>query len=371
MRHSLTEDSLPNQELPVAEAASEIGFLKAVADGEARAIAAMTLRRRLDFASLADFLIKERMGIYIHTRLSELGLLALLPPRVAKPIRWQHAEQRQRNGGLLALLDEVQEAFAEAGFEVLVLKGLPLSERFWGGIDRRFSLDLDLMVPRDHFRRAARVLLERGFAAPDGVPQPAALALGLSHALELTRDGLSLDLHWTLRNRPGLSFDLDGIARRAQTCRIAGLACRIPSDEDQLVMVLTSLANDIERGHHRLRAFWDIYLMLQAMQGVDWRTFWRSRADQGLSDLLLNMLALVLARLDCADELPAVAAAISADADRLVICAPDEMRRLLGNAPQSLANRRWLARLLPMPAWRYWAWWGSTVPLRFLLGRHI
>jgi hypothetical protein len=349
----------------------ELAFLEAIGRGDTRAIAALTLGRRLDFDVLREALVHERMGVYVHARLAELGLRALLPRRVAEPIRWQHAEQQQRNGQLLALLDEVQRALADVGIEVLVLKGLPMAQRFWGGMDRRFSFDLDLLVRRDQYRAATAALIRLGFSAPRLVPQPDRLALHVSHALELTRDGLSLDLHWTLRKRPGLHFDLAATWASAASCRLDGIDCRVPSDEDQLVMLLTGLANDLERGHHRLRSFWDIYFMLKGMRRTDWRAFWASRADQGLSVLLLNLLALVLWRLDCADHLPELAAAIADDADRLIPLDPEAARRLLTSAPQSLANRRWFARLLPTPAWRYWAWWGGALPLRFLLGRHI
>jgi hypothetical protein len=320
---------------------------------------------------LADFLIAERMGVYVYARLEELKLSALLPRRVAEPIRWQHAEQQQRNARLLALLDDVQRALAEAGIEVLVLKGLPMSERFWGGIERRFSLDLDLLVRRGQFRAATAALMRRGFSAPSLVPQPARLALRLSHALELTRAGLSVDLHWTMRNRPGLAFDLDAPWSSATRCRLRGIDCRVPGDEEQLVMLLAGLANDLERGHHRLRSFWDIYLMLKGMPDTDWRAFCERRSGQGLSLLLLNLLALVLWRLECADEFPAVAQAVADAGDRLALRDPQAVRTLLARTPQRLGNRQWFARLLPVPVWHYWAWWGTTLPLRLLLGRHI
>lgn len=360
-----------DQDFPRAGAAPEITFLKAVASGDARAIASLTLGRRLDFAALAEFLVDERLGVYVHARLAELKLLALLPRQVAEPICWQHAEQQQRNARLLALLDEVQEAFAEAGIEVLVLKGLPMSERFWGGIDRRFSLDLDLLVRRAQFRAATSALVRCGFSTPHLVPQPDRLALRHSHALELNRDGLSLDLHWTLRNRPGLAFDLDAPWVSATSCRLDGIDCRVPGDEELLVMLLTGLASDLERGHHRLRSFWDVYLMLKAMPQTAWCAFCAGRAGQGLSVLLLNLLALVLWRLDCADELPVLARIIADSDDRLVGRDLHAARGLLARTPQRVANRQWFARLLPVPTWRYWMWWSGTLPVRFLLGRHI
>jgi hypothetical protein len=349
----------------------EQAFLKALARGDRRAIAALTIGRRLDFDTLGDVLVEERLGVYVHARLAELGLGALLPRRVAEPIRQQHAAQQQRNLRLLALLDEVQRALTGAGVEVLVLKGLPLAQRSWGGMDRRFSFDLDLFVRRDRFVAATRLLKRLGFSGPDWVPWPERIALRLSHALELTRDDLSLDLHWTVRNRPGLRFDLAAPWAAATDCCVAGINCRVPADEDQLVMLLAGLANDLERGHHRQRSLWDIYFMIQGMAGTDWPAFCRRRADQGLAVLLPNLLALVLYRLDCHAEFPALAAFIAGDAGRLVVREPTTLDRLLGNSPQSLANRQWFARLLPLPIWRYWAWWGGTLPLRYLLGRHI
>jgi hypothetical protein len=66
-----------------------------------------------------------------------------------------------------------------------------------------------------------------------------------------------------------------------------------------------------------------------------------------------------------------VAQAVADAGDRLALRDPQAVCTLLARTPQRLGNRQWFARLLPVPAWHYWAWWGTTLPLRLLLGRHI
>lgn len=363
--------SNPSDRPRATDSRPELALLKALQQRDRQQVAALTLGRRVDFDTLADFLVSGRMGVYAHACLLENKLQALLPRRVAEPIRQQYEVQQQRNRQLVGMLAAVQQLLDSAGIELMVMKGLPLAERFWGGPARRFSMDLDLMVRREQFSDAVKVLTGAGYSRPAGVPGAHRLALQVSHALELTRDGLSLDLHWTLRNRPGLCFQLDVLWQASRRCRLPGVDCRTLSDSDQLLILLLGLANDIERGHHRLRSFWDIYLVLLALDDMDWNAFLKQQGEQGLSAMLMNLLALVLQHLDCRDELPGLAEVIDEHSAELVIASPGGVDELLSRPPQSPGNRYWFARLLPSPAWQYWTWMAATLPARFLLGRHI
>jgi hypothetical protein len=151
---------------------------------------------------------------------------------------------------------------------------------------------------------------------------------------------------------------------------VGGREVRVLGDVDLLGLLLFSIVNDLERGHCRLRILWDIYLALQQLPDFDWYTLLCAR-DDGLGPLLANALAVVLYRLDSTEEFPAVAALLADERAALRILDQEATLKLLGHPPQSLANRQWFARLQPLPVWRYWLWWGTTVPLRYWLGRGI
>jgi hypothetical protein len=194
----------------------------------------------------------------------------------------------------------------------------------------------------------------------------------MTHALECQRaDGLSVDLHWAFRNRPGIRFDYDAIWDRRNRHPLVGLDYPVPSDEDQILLMLVGIALDIDRSHCRIRGLWDVYLMLHGLVDQDWPVFLARREKEGLLPLVVNVLALVLYRLDCRDEFPVLVHALDGYRDMLLAADASQVRRILTRSRQSLANRWWFARLQPSPIVFYGMWWGGTLPLRFLLGRNL
>ncbi len=366
-----TRSILPKVRVTDDSSDQHLQLLKLLHRGRVREVGSILLSRKLDYDAWGDALIHGRMGVYVYALMQELNLLALLPSALSNRLQDQYMQQQQRNTALLGLLADVDHAFRDAGNAVVLLKGFPVAERFWGGIDRRFSMDLDLLCECRNLPTAVENLTEMGFAKRSGIPAAEALSMRLSHALEMTRGDLSLDLHWTLRNRPGIHFDLDQIQAGLECYRIGDIDCKVLSDQDQLLTLLVGLANDLERGHHRFRSLWDIYLLLHGMPQFDWQGFLADHYTEGVMQILTNVLALVSYRLDCRDEFPELVDTLDAHADLLLVTSAADADAVLSHRRQSLAGRQWFARMLPLPVWRYWLWWTTTVPLRFLLGRHI
>lgn len=362
-----------------AETDPRITLLKLIQRGDARGIGGLLLTQRQALPTWGEWLVRERLGPYVYTALQEHRLTALLPRTALAAVQDQTERQHERADRLLVLLREIDDTLAAAEIPYLLLKGLAVAVRFWGGADRRFSWDLDLLVPARDLGHAFNALSERGCQSLRHTFGVAWLTQRAAHAINLRCHEDPVDLHWRLRHRPGICFAADReppggslppLWERCAYLAVGGREVRILSDMDILGLLLFSIAHDLERGHCRLRALWDIYLALHQLPNFDWHALLCDR-DDGLGPLLANALALVLYRLDCAQEFPLIATLLTDERAALHVPDREAALALLGRPPQSLANRQWFARLQPLPIWRYWLWWGTTVPLRYWLGRSI
>jgi hypothetical protein len=233
-----------------------LDFLQHLDRAEARPLAALLLSHRRDLAALGQFLVNERLAVLAYAAIAELQLQALFPRTVWSLLEDQWQQQQARNAALLDGLADIDSAFRAAGIEYRLLKGLYLADRFYGGIQRRFTWDIDLMVRPGDVRHALDVLNSIGFAKPDFSLGLERFAPQVAHALECRRaDGLSLDLHWTFRRLPGLTLDCDRLWRESASHAFGTLTCQVPSDEYVLLQLLLGVAADVDRGLCRMRTW--------------------------------------------------------------------------------------------------------------------
>ncbi|HEX5138382.1 MAG TPA: nucleotidyltransferase family protein, partial [Planctomycetota bacterium] len=293
----------------------------------------------------------------------------LAGPALPEPARTEcaqaRARQAERSGRLLAALKEILDAFRAAGVRCLLLKGLGLGARHYGGLDRRATRDLDLLVRDADLRSAERALEGIGFRRASIVPLRA-LALRFTHAFDYVRGDLTVDLHWTLARHPSFHFDLEGLGGRSEACSLGGVDVQIPCAEDALALAAIGAFRDIQRGAFRARALADLYRI--AASCGDLAPFLaRCRAD-GTRRIAANVFALLLHALDARAALPAVAAIVDA-ARADVIVDPTSHLRLFLPGPFALGNRLFAIRLYACSPLRSFLWWLLSMPVRLLAFR--
>lgn len=110
---------------------------------------------------------------------------------------------------------------------------------------------------------------------------------------------------------------------------------------------------------------------MQGMANPDWRGFLARREAEGAVRLAANALALVLLRLDCHAEFPALAETLYDHRNMLSVHKAEQVRTILARAPHGLDNHRVYVRWQPLPQWQYWSWWAATLPLRFFFARRL
>jgi hypothetical protein len=98
------------------------------------------------------------------------------------------------------------EALGQRDIPFVLFKGVVIAEEIYGDLSLRHFNDFDVMVPTDRLDEAYEAALALGYAAPRFGHVRDYLALG-SHSANLPhRNGMGLDLHWSIapqRMQPG------------------------------------------------------------------------------------------------------------------------------------------------------------------------
>lgn len=347
-------------------------FLRQLHRAEVRELASALLSRQLDAIALAEVLVAERLGVYAYAQLEALKLQPLFPRAALSALRAQWQAQQERNVALHEALTAVTSAFRSAGIDYILLKGLYFGQRFYAGCERRFTWDLDVLVHKADSGAALRILGTLGFERPRYTFGLERFTPHVSHALECQRlDGLAVDLHWTLRRLPGVRLEDAALWSTRRFYALGASEQPVPADEHTLLLLLLGIAADIDRSVCRFRALWDVYVLLHALPELDWAGFLRRREPEGLTTLVVNVLALILHRLDGHAEFPALAQALAAHRERIQIQDKRSAAQILARTLHNPQNHLLFARWQPLPAWQYWPWWAATFPMRLFFARRL
>ena len=178
-----------------------------------------------------------------------------------------------RNQLILGHGQRALRALADAGIPAIALKGAALVQTVYAQPALRPMEDYDLLVPRDQFARAVKVLLDGAweFQPPLADPEPHFV---FQHAVGFRRDGGGeLDLHWTAM---GLARDgfpsTDGVLAPA----------------DQLLQICTH-ATRFNPDIPPIRWVADAYLLL-ARGSFPWDEMVELARERGLSLVMLRSL---------------------------------------------------------------------------------
>ncbi len=247
--------------LPRADSAeSRILFLSAggaANDGELRTL----LHGRVDWAQLARMALCEGAAGSVHRRIHGLsaGAVTAELDRHLKPIGLVSQFQ-------LAMLEQQFErlaaALADAGIDVVLLKGAGLACSVYDGFADRPMTDVDLLVPREDAKRAydlakrlgwthrADIAVDRDYESHQHLP-PLEDGFGI---------GVGLELHTELfvRESPFL-FTADDIRARARPApRAIARGARVPDAHDQLLHACLHFVWSHEMRFGAWRTFRDI-----------------------------------------------------------------------------------------------------------------
>lgn len=314
-------------------------------------------------AGLGDFLrfaLRQQMAATLHRALGPERLRRDFPAPFAAKLQAHADAQRVRHERLLDVLREIDALFRSAGIGFAALKGPVYAEELYGGRDARHWDDLDLLVRRRDRARAQAALETAGFEPAARGRWPAGIVARFDHAVQLCRDGLPVDLHWAIRNRPAYRIREDTVWSDLRRRPLAGLKTPVLSLEHSILAAILELAQDIERNNAKAKSLLDLYLLIRAADCLDWEAFLERRAAERLRGLCVNTIAVLLLGLDCAGEFPRLRRLVLEGDAAPVIGDRDLACRLLDPEDGAL-NRWWFAQVYPGSRLAYWSWLAAAL----------
>lgn len=262
------------------------------------------VRAVIDWDYVVDAAVRHSVAPLLHNLLADLSapLLSSVPRRTRDELAGLTETSRSRAERLFDVVRTVADAFAHAGVPVLALKDIQLAAVVYGDPASRPMGDLDLLIHRQDYERAANLLAALGFE-PHPLPKHRyTLRYGMGHHLRRASDDVWIDLQWNVAQREWdvygegtFTYDPAGMWERSAPISAQGLAIAAPSLEDMLFHLCLHLEG---HAYAELILFSDIAFLLRAAgEALDWdalvalaRSY---RAESSIYDPLL-LTALLL-----------------------------------------------------------------------------
>jgi len=232
----------------------------------------------------SDFLnliLAQDLGALWHYSLQTSGLLESLPPNTIDALRQARMSVAVGYLAQRAALDRLDRLFEMAGIPYALMKGAHVRECVYPDPALRPASDVDILISPSDRRRAARVLLDAGYAVH---PELA----NISHEATFSQGAVDIDLHWHIlrpgRTRVELTEEL--LARRQRINGLWGF-----SDDDTLFLMLThpAFAKYVCSPNMGLARVADFLLRIQR-RPVDWPAILKLLDRTGLKTAAWTML---------------------------------------------------------------------------------
>lgn len=328
---------------------------------------AASLLERGDARSFAEFVDANKLEFHVAALPADSRVRRAIPADGLHRIDEYCASQRERQEMLVGELWSLADTLDAAGIEFIVLKGLYFAERFCGGLSNRFSWDLDVMVRGTDAARVDRILRRNGYFRRSAVLLARSITAHFTHAFDYgnERPRFSVDLHWLLSRHPSFAVDYEALWTEREPYDLLGRRFHVLSDEYEIVSNVLSTFRDIQRGAVRLRAFVDLYRVLEAADNrLDWAEFLARRRTERIAGVTVNVLSLLLDGFDCADRFPGAAGMVASARDLVVTPPAGDHAALFEPARGALANRAWTAAIYDCSRAEVAAWWLVSLPFR-------
>jgi hypothetical protein len=312
-----------------------------------------------------DFVASNHLRPYFHGFLHGTRLHETFPPSWLARLEELTDAQLVRKEGLVAELMRLRAAFAETDLDFMLLKGPYLAERFFGGLDRRYFSDLDLLVRREQVGAVERFLAAQGYRRKSTTLLGRALTSPFVHALDFGREAMTLDLHWSLSAHVSFRVDYTAVWAGKQEFVLRDTRFFVLSDEYEIVLHTLSIFRDLERGVSRIKPFVDLFAVLRGVDpNFDWKGFFERRRRERILKITVNILAMTLDLLSSWDLFPRLAAALEGEREQMRPDTSGSYLGLLEPTRGALHNKLWTSRVYDCPRAVAGAWWLVSLPFR-------
>jgi len=226
------------------------------------------------------------------------GLEGVVPLGIIDELQRLYQNSGRRNERLFRVIRDVTKVFEQSGVQALGLKDIQLAREVYADIGLRPMGDIDILIHKKDYKKAAICLTTLGFSPLPDPDTPFILKYGSGQHFQRIVDDVWIDLQWNVHQleydiyREGsLDFKIDRMWRSAVPMAINDSHILVPKPEDMLFHLCLHLEG---HGYSELILFCDIVELLRCYQGVlDWEYLAEITIKGGAESSIYHVLYLV------------------------------------------------------------------------------
>jgi len=200
----------------------------------------------------------------VYNNLLQAGLTGKVPEKNMEFLRSALMLNVARNAFHLTGAEEIITLLNSAGVKSVLLKGLALEMTVYGNKGLRQMTDVDLLIGRNDYLKARKILMENGFDSgklKSGLHKPIMAWTG-KHLPSLMKNGLSADIHLELfpGRKNSLTSMMLGSAREIKLERVKAL---VPDPQLLFLYLVRHLHSHELNDESQLRLYADLVALIE------------------------------------------------------------------------------------------------------------
>jgi hypothetical protein len=316
---------------------------------------------------MVDQLSRQGLAGFLYRRIPAI-LRSRLPDPLIENLKEAYSQQWIMAQLYLKESQRVLIKLESAGIESLLLKGMPVAERFYGESGQRRLRDIDILLRLPNSaRHTDPVLATLGYTRRSKNVLVPAINFLFCHSYEYYnhQEHIHLDLHWTIRRHRSFNIFNEQLWNRRIKFTSSSTTLPTLGDVDLLLTYLLGLFFDIGRGSLHFINFVDVHMLLLTLETqVDWEEFFNQRKTERTYLIALNMLDLVLAINGTESRFESLSRAIAGRQRDLFQPTLPEKMNLLNFRPMSFRAHHWKFKHYGIPTVLALFWWILSVPIK-------
>lgn len=231
--------------------------------------------------------------------LKKLPLLTnrnLIPADAITKLQQAYYRSLSRGMVLYSTFEKVAEAFCIAGIQVVVLKGIYLSEWLYGDIALRQFSDMDLLVKKEDALQCLSILKNLGFKPSDAaVTEFISSQSEIVHYAPMVLNNISVEVHIKLhRQSKHYDIKIDAFLSNAEKLLLRNKPVYGLELHDLLIHLCVHLDKHFRGGHVQFTSFNDIVNLLEKFKNeIDWTLLAQRSAYHACEQTVFKFLVLI------------------------------------------------------------------------------
>lgn len=230
------------------------------------------LSKKLDWQKVLTLARQNDIATLFYHNFKKTGQEDLIPPKIRQEFEKSYFGINFQNICYFEELKRILLLFSNSGIEVIILKGMALTNKIYGNAALRPMADIDILVKKQDIDQVEKLLTSSGYMINKSRLQKEWYRENHHHLAPFynPNKGICIEVHYDLLPpRKAIHLEIDQVWQRAKTERIDRIDTKILCTEDMLIHLCLHLYVSTCVG--RIKHLVDIAQLLRYVkEDIDW-----------------------------------------------------------------------------------------------------